>query len=55
MSVETEPTHYAFLIKRLRDKEAWPTIFTDRDRAEAYPDRVSEVVPVTLCEKERQP
>jgi hypothetical protein len=44
------PTHYAFLIKRPRDREAWPTIFTDRERAEAYPNRASPVVPIRFTD-----
>lgn len=47
---EPEPTHFAFLIKRPRDKEAWPTIFTSRARAIEYPDRASPVVPVCLTQ-----
>ena len=48
-TAEPEPTHFAFLIKRPRDKEAWPTIFDDRERAIAYEHRASEVVPVHLA------
>lgn len=50
---ETEPTHFAFLIKRPRDKEAWPTIFSSREGAEGYEHRVSEVVPVCLAQPPR--
>lgn len=46
---EPEPTHFAFLIKRPRDKEAWPTIFTSCERAIAYEHRASAVVPVRLA------
>lgn len=45
---EQRTEYYAFLIKRARDSEAWPTIFSDRKRAEEYPDRVSPVVPVSF-------
>lgn len=41
-------TYYAFLIKRPIDREPWPTIFVDLERAEAYEHRVSEVVLVTF-------
>lgn len=47
---EPEPTHFAFLIKRPRDKEAWPTIFDSRERAEGYEHRASPVVPVCLAQ-----
>lgn len=47
---EPEPTHFAFLIKRPRDKEAWPTIFASREGAEGYEHRASEVVPVRLAQ-----
>jgi hypothetical protein len=47
---EPEPTHFAFLIKRPRDKEAWPTIFDSREAAEGYEHRASEVVPVRLAQ-----
>lgn len=47
---EPEPTHYAFLIKRPRDKEAWPTIFASREGAEGYEHRASPVVAVCLAQ-----
>lgn len=43
---------YIFLIKRPQDKEAWPTVFSDHERAEAYPYRASDVYQVSLVEKE---
>jgi len=41
---------YAFLIRRPRDKEAWPVVFSDRERAERYSGRVSVIVEVNLEE-----
>lgn len=45
-----EPTHFAFLVKRPRDKEAWPTIFASRESAEGYEHRASPVVSVCLAQ-----
>lgn len=42
--------HFAFLIKRKCDREAWATIYSDRARAVGCNDRVSAVVRVTLVE-----
>lgn len=53
LAPEPEPTHFAFLIKRPRDSEAWPTIFASREGAEGYEHRASEVVPVRLAQPPR--
>lgn len=50
---EQEPTHFAFLVRRPQDREAWPLIFTSRERADAYEGRVSPVVPLVLDEVTR--
>lgn len=39
---------YAFLWQRPRDSRPWPAIFEDRERAEAYSERVSPVIEVEL-------
>ncbi len=41
---------YAFLMRRPRDTQAWPVIYTDRERAEAAFGRVSPVIEVELTE-----
>lgn len=45
-----EPTHFAFLVRRPQDKQAWPVIFSDKARAEEYTERVSSVVSLRLDE-----
>lgn len=39
---------YAFLWQRPRDSRPWPVIFEDRERAEAYSDKVSPVIEIEL-------
>lgn len=40
--------YYVFLVKRPRDTEPWPVVFTDRERANKYEDRFGPVVEVML-------
>ncbi len=40
--------YYVFLVKRPRDTEPWPVVFTDRARANSYEDRFGPVVEVLL-------
>lgn len=44
------PTHYAFLIRRKIDSQAWPVIYYDKLLAEGCLGRASLVVPVRLVE-----
>jgi hypothetical protein len=41
-------THYCFMWQRACDLQAWPSIYTSQELAEASPHRVGPVVPVTL-------
>lgn len=43
---------YVFLIRRPQDKEAWPTVWRDFERAQNAPWRASDVYQITLVEKE---
>lgn len=45
-------TVYVFLIKRPQDKEAWPTVWRDHERANKAEWRASDVYQITLVEKE---
>lgn len=45
-------TVYVFLIKRPQDKEAWPTVWRDAERADKAQWRASDVYQITLVEKE---
>lgn len=40
--------YYVFLVKRPRDTDPWPVVFTDHERAENYEDRFGPVVEVRL-------
>jgi len=39
---------YVFLVQRPIDKEPWPTVFFDKERAKKYPSRCSKVHKVSI-------
>lgn len=41
---------YVFLQKRPQDKQAWPTVYVNKELAEKCPFRCSAIVEVSLAE-----